>query len=316
MTRRAQRTTTRARAWALVTSVCLAVAPGVAGAAGPASAEVPEPSGAAAPPAPATAPASGAAAEAGEPSRVLVLPARVSGELPPTTATEVRTLVADNLVDDGIEVLLADASSVECDEACRKAAAGAVGADFVVQVQVVGEEDEFTVTVTLYAGDTGQELVPFTDECSICGFVEVRDMVRLTALDARAEVIRRRRASVQAPVVQAPVVQPAERTLAPRSRLVPAGWGLVGAGSAATIGGVVMLALHHQSAGCQENPRGGECVPLRYTTAPVGGAVLGAGVAAIVGGVVMVVLGRRAERRQLANGVAVLPFGRGLRLRF
>jgi hypothetical protein len=117
-------------------------------------------------------------------------------------------------------------------------------------------------------------------------------------------------------VVAAPV-QPAAPTLAPRSRLVPAGWGLVGAGAAATVGGVVLLALHHQDAGCMTNPRGGDCVPLRYTTAVPGGAVLGAGVAAIVGGVVMVVLGRRAEQRQVAGGkVAVRPYGAGLRVRF
>jgi hypothetical protein len=101
----------------------------------------------------------------------------------------------------------------------------------------------------------------------------------------------------------------------PRSPLVPAGWALGGAGAAATIGGVVLLALHRRSAGCLDNPRGGDCVPLRYTTAIPGAAVLGVGVAAVVGGVVMVVLGRRAEREQAA-AVAVRPYGAGLRVRF
>lgn len=251
------------------------------------------------------------------PSRVLVLPGRVSGQLPPNTASDVRSLVASELVDDGVEVLAPDTVAVaDCDAGCRVAAAARAGADYLVQAAVVGEEDEFTVTITLYAGGTGEELESFANECSICGFVEVRDMARLATLDARAEVIRRRRASEPRPAVVQPDVQPVAPQLVPRSRLVPAGWGLVGAGSAATVGGVVLLALHQRSAGCQPNPRGGDCVPLRYTTAAAGAGVLGAGVAAIVGGVVMVVLGRRAEKRQTTAAISVRPYGTGLRVRF
>lgn len=253
--------------------------------------------------------------EAAAPARVLVLPARVSGGLPPATGTEVRTIVADELGVEGIAVLPASASPAECDDACRSAAAGAAGADFVVQVQVDGDEDEFAVTVTLYGAD-GRAIAPFGSECSICGLVEVRDMARLSALDARAEVLRRRRASTApAPVVTAPI-EPAPRPVIPRSPLVPAGWGMVGAGAAATVGGAVLLVLHQRSAGCLDNPRGGECVPVRYTTAIPGAVVLGVGVAAAVSGVVMVVLGRRAERRQVERAVAVQPHGAGLRLRF
>jgi hypothetical protein len=253
--------------------------------------------------------------EAAAPVRVLVLPARVSGGLPPDTGTEVRTIVAEEIVAEGITVLPADASPVECDDACRGTAAQAAGADFVVQAQVVGDEDEFTVTVTLYGAD-GRALAPFDDECSICGLVEVRDMARLVTLDVRTEVLRRRRIDTERePVVPVPIV-PVSKPVIPRSPLVPAGWGLLGAGSAATIGGVVLLALHHRNAGCLDNPRGGECVPVRYTTAIPGAAVVGAGVAAVVGGVVMVVLGRRAERREAERAVAVRPHGMGLRVRF
>ena len=63
-----------------------------------------------------------------------------------------------------------------------------------------------------------------------------------------------------------------------------------------------------------DNPRGGECVPVRYTTAIPGAVVLGVGVAAVVGGGVMVVLGRRAERRRA--DAAVQPHGLGFRVRF
>lgn len=248
-------------------------------------------------------------------ARVLVLPALVSGGLPPDTGAEMRTIVADELVADGITVLPEGASSAQCDAACRSAAATASGADFVAQAEVVGDEDEFTVTVTLYGVD-GQPLAPFVGECSICGLVEVRDMARLATLDARTEVLRRRRAATASEPVVEGSIAPAVPPVIPRSPLVPAGWGLVGAGSAATIGGVVLLSLHHRSAGCLDNPRGGECVPVRYTTAIPGAVVLGVGVAAVVGGVVMVVLGRRAERRQAERAVAVRPHGLGLRVRF
>ncbi|MCX4247319.1 hypothetical protein OEB96_42285 [Paraliomyxa miuraensis] len=249
-------------------------------------------------------------------AKILVLPTILSGELPPDTAIELATLVSDNLVDDGIEVVPAEGTTPGCDEACRQAAAGAAGADFLVQAQVTGDEDEFNVTVTVFAGDTGQALAPFADECSICGFVEVRDMVRLRALDARAEVLRRRKEATAAvqPPVEPVVVASSDRPSAPRSRLIPAGWGLLGAGAAATVGGAVLLGLHHQSAGCLENPRGGDCVPVRYTTVIPGAAVLGTGVLAVAGGVIMVVLGRRAERRAAAGQrVAVRPHGLGLR---
>lgn len=260
--------------------------------------------------------AEGEAAAASGPTRVLVLPARVSGGLPPSTAAEVRTIVAGELAADGLEVLPEDGSPAECDEACRSAAAKAAGAEFVAQAQVVGEEDEFTVTVTLYGAD-GRELAPFADACSICGLVEVRDMARLVTLDARTEVLRRRRvAATPAPVVEAPSIVPVARPVIARSPLVPAGWAVGGAGAAATIGGVVLLTLHQRSAGCLDNPRGGDCVPVRYTTAIPGAVVLGVGVAAVVGGVVMVVLGRRAEREQADAAVAVRPHGLGLRVRF
>lgn len=255
------------------------------------------------------------AAEAeAETTRVLVLAPRLSGELPSDTAVQLRTIVADNLAEEGLEVVEAEAT---CEEpGCVSQAARAAGAGYVVGTKVIGDEDEFTVTVTLYAGATGEALAPFEDGCSICGFVEVRDMVRLQALDARAEVVRRRavEAAAGAVVVEPvePVAVPVESTR-PRAKLGPAGWALVGAGSAATLGGVVLLALHQRSAGCLDNPRGGECVPVRFTTAAPGGAVLGVGVLTAAAGVLMVVLGRRADARGLQARVGVAAGGLSLR---
>ncbi|MEX1368870.1 MAG: hypothetical protein AB1Z98_37425, partial [Nannocystaceae bacterium] len=247
-------------------------------------------------------------------TRVLVMAPRLSGELPSDTAVQLRTIVADNLAEDGLEVVSQGEATCE-DPGCVSQAASTAGAGYVVGTEVIGDEDEFTVTVTLYAGGTGEALAPFEDGCSICGFVEVRDMVRLRALDARAEVVRRRAVEAAAVVVESvePVAGPAESTR-PRSKLGPSGWALIGAGSAATLGGVVLLALHQRSAGCLDNPRGGECVPVRFTTAAPGGAVLGGGVLTAAAGVLMVVLGRRADARgrQARLGVAA----GGLSLRF
>lgn len=294
-------TTTRRWLWTVVASVALATS------------AVPRPAGAV---------ATGRAAQEVEeaqavgPVTVVVLPPLLTGELPPDTASEVATLVADNLVDEGVTVVPVDGMEAEaCDEACRREAAARAGARFAMRAEVVGGEEEYAVTVTLYAGDTGEALTSFGDDCSICGFVEVRDMVRLRSIDARAEVLRRRREAAVAEQASEPVEPvPVERPVVPRSKLVPAGWGLVGAGAVASLGGVVLLALHHQDAGCLDNPRGGDCVPVRYTTAPAGAAVLGAGVAVVVGGVVMVVLGRRADRRAAAGErVVVRPHGLGVR---
>ena len=251
-------------------------------------------------------------AEEGD-ARVLVLPVRVQGELPPDTAEQVRSIVADNLADEGVEVVVEGDGACE-DASCRSQAAAAAGVAFVADAEVQGDEDEFKVTVTVYSADTGEPLAPFEDACQICGFVEVRDMARLRALDARAEIawLQSEVTAVEpGPVEPTPVV--VDRP-APRSKLVPAGWGLVGAGAAATLGGAVLLGLHKQSAGCLDNPRGGDCVPLRYTTAVPGGVLLGAGVAVLVGGVVMVVLGRKKDRQAQEQRVSVSPGG--LRLRF
>ncbi len=233
-----------------------------------------------------------------EPARVLVLPVQLQGELPPSTAAELRTVIADNLVDDGLEVVTEGDDACD-DDACRQKAAQSAGARWLVGTTVVADEDEFTVTVTVFSGSSGESKVPFENACSICGLVEVRDMTRLEAIDARAEILREE--SAMAAVT--PVAPEPTTTVAPPPppiKMIPAGWALIGAGAASTIGGVVLLALHKQSAGCLDNPRGGECVPLRFTTAPAGAGVLGAGVLALTSGVVMVVLGRRKRAQRLA----------------
>ena len=244
------------------------------------------------------------------PARVLVLPVQLQGELPPSTATELRSVIADNLVDDGLEVVTEGEGVCE-DDACRKKTAEAAGARWLVGTTVVADEDEFTVTITVFSGPTGESMAPFENACSICGLVEVRDMTRLEATDARAEILRQESA-----LTAVPTLVPEPVTTAPPPpppiKMTPAGWALIGAGAASTIGGVVLLALHKQDAGCLDNPRGGECVPLRFTTAPAGAGVLGAGVLALTSGVVMVVLGRR-KRAKRDERLAVSPGGLTLR---
>jgi len=267
-------------------------------------------------------------------SRVLVLPVRLDGELPPGTDNEVRSVLRANLVEATIELLPDEPPplATDCDTACRQDAAKARDADYLVQSEISGDEDEFNVTVTLFDGATGEVILPFTDACSICGFVEVRDMVRLRTLDARAEIVRRRRAAVAAAamppapecpvpepvveVVEVPKSCPAVAPAPPRSPWISVGWGLVGAGVATAAGGAVIIGLDEREAGCQDDPRGGECIPLRYTTIVPGAATIGVGVATALGGVLAVVLGRRAQRRKAEASVAIGPKGASVSFRF
>lgn len=256
-----------------------------------------------------------------EPRRVAVLPVAIQGELPASAIEQMRSIIIDNLSADGVEVVeatavddaLAPDSACE-DTECLTRVAEQLGADYLLTARIEGDEDEFSVTVGLVDGSTGEPLVPFEGECSICGFVEVRDLVRMRTLDARAEVIRRAQEEAARPSAESAPAPAVDRP-ATRSPLIPAGWGLVGAGAAAVVGGVVLLALHRRSAGCLDNPRGGDCVPVRYTTAPAGGGVLAGGVLAAAGGVVMVVLGRRAEQPPRSQ-VSIGPRGVAWRLRF
>ena len=281
-------------AWLVAGAMAIGTVPGVARA--EPSTGVPEPA----------ASAESATESSSRSTTVVLIPVRLSGELPPGTDAEVRALLRTNLAEEGLELTDADGSvAADCDAACRSAAATASSAAFVVQAHIEGSEDEFTVTVTLFDGKTGDAVAPFEAECSICGFVEVRDMVRLRAMDARAEIVRRARA-MEGPTEVVPP-PPVTDEPAPRSPLLSAGWALVGAGTGGALGGIVLMSMHKQSAGCATNPRGGDCVPLRYTTLPAGAALLGAGAAVLVAGVVMVVRGRQAR---------VQPRGAGLALRF
>lgn len=208
--------------------------------------------------------------------RVEVLPVQLHGELPPDTASEVRSLIVEGLGDDGDVVTIEGDVSCE-DDVCQREAARSSSADYVLGAQVSGDEDEYTVSLTLFLGSTGEVLLPSTQSCSICGLIEVRAMARMRVLDVRAEIVRRR-------------AQPAPQKSKDRSRLQLAGWTLGGAGGAMTIGGVALLALRGRGVGCRDDPDRGECTALS------GAVVLGVGMVTLAGAVTMVVLARRANR--------------------
>ncbi|MEM6995075.1 MAG: hypothetical protein AAF721_31465 [Myxococcota bacterium] len=234
-------------------------------------------------------------------TRVAFLPERLVGELPPSAGADVRSALRELIDGEGVSVVPDDPletdAAGECDAPCRREFARSASATFLLRAEVVSDEDEFSVTLTLFDGSTGEPVATFADECSVCGFVEVQRMVRLRGLDARVEIGKRQTAPTPEPGPEpappAPVTLPAPRPWMPAT-----GWALIGSGAAATIGGVILASLHHQSAGCRPNPRGGECIPLRYTTAVPGVALLGAGVATAAVGTILVVLARRAAKKR------------------
>ncbi len=236
--------------------------------------------------------------------RLEVLPVALDGELPPDIASDVRSLIIEGLGDDGGAAITHGDVSCEDDE-CRRSQAQASSAHYVVGAEVSGDEDEYTVSLTLFSGTTGEALQPFVQSCSICGLIEVRDMARRGVLDVRAEIARRRALAESPP----PASSLRTEGASDRPRLARAGWVLAGAGGATTLGGIAVLALHRRSAGCQADPRGGDCVPLRYTTVRPGVAVLGVGVVTLAGAVTMIVLGRRGSGRTRHRRVSARPGG-------
>ena len=234
-------------------------------------------------------------------TRVVFLPERLVGELPPSAGADVRSALRELIEGEGVTVLpdgtQQPVASPDCDAPCRREVAEGNGADFLLLAEVVANEDEFSVTLTLFEGATGERVATFADECSVCGLVEVQRMVRLRGLDARVEIGKRSivpRSEPEPEPEPVVVVEPPP----PRSWMPATGWALIGAGASATIGGVVLAALHHHSAGCRPNPRGGDCIPLRYTTAVPGVALLSTGVATAAVGAILVALARRAAKKR------------------
>lgn len=267
--------------------------------------------------------------EALEPVSVVVLPPDAAS-LPDAR----RDLVADTIsaqISGGPVMLVEPAQTrsalvgtpPDCgaDPDCRAEVASRTDAGFVVRAQVTEPRaSDYAIAIELFDVASGETVAAFEDDCTICSEADLERIVRERTLDLREALIRH--LAPEEEVLPPPVVEPVATTptvvervrteVAAPSRLRIAGWSLVGAGAATTLGGIVLLALQGSDAGCPADPRGGPCIPLVYRTAVPGAITAGLGVAALGTGVALVVVGKRRDASKTT--ARVIPTGSGVSL--
>lgn len=200
---------------------------------------------------------------------------------------------------------------------CRDGVAERTGARFIVRASVTEPKpSDYAIRVEVYEVGKADAVASFDDACTICSEADLGRIVRERALDAREALLRTleppKEVVPEPKVVALPktVQQPVRYEVVRASKLTLAGWGLTGAGIAGTAGGVVLLALQGSKAGCPEDPRGGQCIPLVYRTVVPGAVALSVGVAMLGTGVALVVVGKRRDDKRAS--VAIVPSGRGV----
>lgn len=243
-----------------------------------------------------------------------MLPVEVEGpasdELPPELRAVARRAIIETFDGRG-EIAALDAATIDealegCDDDdCTQALSETLDADFVVRTRIEMGDRELSAALSVVGGEPERSLGPFEQQCPICGRNDLEPTVRVAATDALVAILRTR--------VETPERPPPRRTV---SAPFVAGLVSVGAGSAATVGGITLLSLHHRNAGCEEHPRFSECLPLRYDTAAAGGTLLGIGLAAVAVGVTLLVVDRRSKRKRARPTVAITPRGASLGIRF
>ena len=198
---------------------------------------------------------------------------------------------------------------------CQKALSQRLEAQFLMKV-VVNEPSaqDFEVTITIIDPVSATEVVSLDELCTICSEADLKRIVQERTLDARGALQRYLEPEDEeaAPVAEVAAPPPETRVevrVEKGSPLVPTGWGLIGGGAAATIGGVVLLSLAGQDAGCPDDPRGGPCIPLVYETVLPGAIVGGVGLALVGTGVGLVVAGKK--RNKSGEDTARVGFGPG-----
>lgn len=197
---------------------------------------------------------------------------------------------------------------------CQKALAQRLEAQFLMKV-VVNEPSaqDFEVTISIVDPASGTEVVSLDELCTICSEADLKRIVQERTLDARSALQRHLEPEEETGPVQETVATEPETRVEVRvekgSPLVPTGWGLIGGGAAATIGGVVLLSLAGQDAGCPDDPRGGPCIPLVYETVVPGAIVGGLGLALVGTGVGLVVAGKKKNKG--GEELARVGFGPG-----
>jgi len=272
------------------------------------------------------------AADDDTPIVVVVLPTEAAG-LPTDRRALVFDTIASRITSDQVgegRVVVAERQAVtkamagmpaDCGAVatCRDVVAERTGARFIVRASVTEPKpSDYAIRVELYEAGKADPIASFEDACTICSEADLGRIVRERALDAREALLR----TLEPPkeVVPEPKIvaepktmqQPVRTEVVRASKLTLAGWGLTGGGIAATVGGVVLLALQGSKAGCPEDPRGGQCIPLVYRTVVPGAVATSIGVALLGTGVALVVIGKRRDDKRAS--IAIVPSGSGIGL--
>lgn len=259
---------------------------------------------------------------------VAVLPVQSETELSEDRAAMVLSTARSQLPAQTIVVLPEDQVanawaklSSSCGDAteCRRKLGDELDAQYVFAITVdEPAKQDFRVRSTLIAVADETRIAGYDQMCSICSETDLKRLVQEQTLDARLALQRRLNpedfGETPAPetlVIEKPGETRVEFRWGQRSRLVPAGWGLVGAGAAATVGGAVLLGIAGADAGCPLDPRAGRCVPLVYDTLVPGAIVGAAGVALAATGVGLIVAGRNKDREEKRRITASLTAGPG-----
>jgi hypothetical protein len=195
-------------------------------------------------------------------------------------------------------------------ETCQRAIAETVHAEFLVRVSASEpKESDFDVALTVLDPRSNTVVATFDETCRICSEADLKRLVQERSIDAKTALERHLTPKVVEPVekpVAAETVDPTrvEIRLAERSKLGPTGWGLLGAGAAATVGGVALMVMHGGPAGCPDDPRANSCLPLVYRTFLPGVITASVGLVLVGTGVGLVVAGKRKDQKSASPATA------------
>jgi len=226
---------------------------------------------------------------------------------------------------DVVEGAAASALAACSDDACRDRTARRHTVTHWLVTEVTGSSGSYDVHLRLHTAEDGEPVAQTVGHCGMCGSKQLADVATDRARNLGAWMGERRASAAQrGPSAEGrdqqrralvskregnrkgvdsrqPARKPGPRTIA--------GAALVGAGTAAAVGGSVLLALDGQqmarrcSAQQRDNPSG-DCQNV-HRTGIFGGALLGAGAAAMIGGITLMVIERRTRRVEL--GLRISP---------
>ncbi len=224
----------------------------------------------------------------------------VARDLSEPAATRLQAAIAEDFE------VVAVATDGECDDACLAAAAREADVPAVVQVRIAVENRDYTLRTRVVDASTGEVLREDENSCEICTYDESLEVLdqQLGNVGAALHKLLDEEPEPE-PVVTTTNDAPGPRRNGKALRI--AGWSMIGAGAAAAISGVALMAI-------DENPHEGSCngdsvdvngtCEFRYDTLAGGVGLLVGGLAVAGGGVALVIVDKRGRERATATAAA------------